>query len=317
MFIITLRKVALLLGVTLFVSLCAQQALQLTYDAPDDLKRLSIDDSEDTYLKKALLVEKNIIIPPPILHKQDPRINRHTKDIHSWIERLGNPMPNDDIISSSEATMIEVAQLAASQSDIYYQLLNTLADLPHGEHRIYLQRILAHGTTEQIKAVIEELLYHDIVENRVFAINLLFELDDTDAQTQLLNTVFNIYLSEIEQLQLLKFLADAAYSKLANSHQDSIKALYEYSENPNIKNTALEVLLNNTSNADFSVYDLLVRSEASNHILSVIRNLAISDQSKLGNIEALVSQLSYMGNDPSQSTNNKLIISDILTLLDI
>jgi len=316
--IMTLRKVTLLIGVTLFALLFVQQILQSENDTLDDLKRLSVDDLENTFPKKEVLVEKDVIISPPFLHKQNFSSVSFTRDINSWIERLGKPMSNDDIISSSEVMLNKVAQLAESQPDIYYQLLNTLVDLPHGEHRIYLQRILAQGTTEQIKAVIDELLYHHIDENRTFAIQLLFSLDDKAAQAQLLNTVFNLYLSEIEQLQLLRFLADAEHAKLANLHQASIETLYQYSQSLNIKNTALEVLLNNTSYTDLSVYELLVKSDpvSESHMLRIIRSLAISEQSKLGDIDTLLNQLYYMKSDSSQSIENKAVIADILTLLN-
>ncbi|MDC9526807.1 hypothetical protein PSH54_15115 [Pseudoalteromonas sp. Angola-30] len=290
----------------------------MNHEASNAFDRLNSDVSKDNLAKKTLFFEKADINSSSLLSKLEPRSNLVVKDIHSWVEMLSEPRPDDDIISSSEATMIEVAQLAVSHPNIYYQLLNTLVDLPHGEHRIYLQRILALGTTEQIKAVIDELLYHHIDENRIFAIQLLFSLDDKAAQAQLLNTVFNLYLSEIEQIQLLRFLADADHAKLANLHQASIEALYQYSQNPNIRNTALEVLLNNTSYADLSAYELLVKSdcESESHILSIIRSLAISEPSKLGDIETLLNHLYYMEDDMTQSIENKAIITDILTLLN-
>lgn len=317
MLIMTLRKVTLLIGVTLFALLFVQQILQSENDTLDDLKRLSDDDSKSTLPKKEELVEKDFTISSPLSHKQNPRINRHAKDIHSWIERLGHPMSNDDIISSSEAMLNKVAQLASSDSVIYYQLLSTFADLAHGEQRIYLRRILALGSTSQIKAAINELLYHHDLENRIDAIKLIFSLEDKSTQVQTLDTIFNLYLSEYEYAVLLNFLADEDQYELANLYQTPIHLIYQYSSDKNVKALALDVLLSNTTYRGVSIYKLLEEADEDNKedVLKLLRNLVISKRSKLGNVSALVRLLVYMKEDPTETVENKMIISDILTSL--
>ena len=77
------------------------------------------------------------------------------------------------------------------------------------------------------------------------------------------------------------------------------------------------MLLSNTTYRGVSIYKLLEEADEDNKedILKLLRNLVISKRSKLGNVSALVRLLVYMEEDPTETVENKMIISDILTSL--